>query len=305
MDIMNLLRTFVAVADEGNMVKAADTLTYAQPTVSLHLKALEEHFGTPLLQYRDKRYELTEEGQVLYDYATTLLHLVREAHEAISEFRDLERGSLKVGATSNIGVYVLPVILSRFRRKYPKVEVTVAIDKSWTIQKQVLRGELNVGIVEAHARETPQLAVEPWYEDPLVLIASPNHPWAEVRAVRPDELGQYLFVTGEQGSGTRTVLESQLGASAGKIRVAMQLGSTEAVKRAVESNLGVSIVTKSSVTREIELGTLRSVDIEGTRLCKTFQLVYPKNRHLTAATKRFLTEMRALKERVMPLELDG
>ncbi|MEW6230142.1 MAG: LysR family transcriptional regulator, partial [Bacillota bacterium] len=145
---MTLLRTFVTLAEEGTMSKAADALSYAQPTVSLHLKALEEHYGVPLAEYKGKRYVLTEEGKVLHEYATTILHLAREASDAMTEFRSLERGSLKVGATSNIGVYVLPGLLSHFRCKYPGVRVTVLIDKSWVIQTQVQQGELNVGIVE-------------------------------------------------------------------------------------------------------------------------------------------------------------
>jgi len=301
---MSLMRTFVTLVEEGTMGKTAEVLSYAQPTVSLQMKALESHFGVPLAEYRGRRYVLTEEGKVLHEYATTILHLAREATEAIGEFRNLDRGTLKVGATSNIGVYVLPGVLAHFRVKYPGVKVSVLIDKSWVVQDQVQQGELNVGIVEAHVRDGPHVVVEPWQDDPLVLIASPRHPWAKAGSIAPERLGEHPFVTGERGSGTRTVLESQLGPAARSMRVALELGSTEAVKRAVESDLGVSIVTRSSVTRELALGTLECVPITGVKLYKTFSLVYPRNRHLTAATKRFLAELRQLRGSVLPLGTD-
>ncbi len=303
MDLMALFRTFVTLSEQGTMSKTADALTYAQPTVSLHIKALEEHYGVPLVEFKNKRYVLTEEGAVLHDYATTILHLAREAADALAEYKSLEKANLKVGATSNIGVYVLPGLLSHFRARYPGVQVTVRIDKSWVVQAQVQQGELNVGIVEAHAQASPNMVVEPWQEDPLVLIASPRHPWASAGDVAPEQLSEAPFITGERGSGTRAVLETQLGPAARSLRVAMELGSTEAVKRAVESDLGVSIVTRSSVTREVAAGTLRAVPIRGIALHKTFSLVYPRRRRLTAATKAFLAELRALRGSALPLGL--
>ncbi len=300
-DLMTLLKTFVTLNEQGTMSKTADMLTYAQPTVSLHIKALEEHYGVPLVEFKGKRYVLTEEGQVLHNYATTILHLTREAADALAEFKSLERGSLKVGATSNIGVYVLPGLLFHFRCRYPGVKVTVLIDKSWVIQAEVQQGELNVGIVEAHVQESPLLVAEPWQDDPLVLIASPRHPWSAAGQVDPEQLTDEPFITGERGSGTRSILEAQLGPTARALKVALELGSTEAVKRAVESDLGVSIVTQSSVTREVAAGTLSCIPIRGVALHKTFSLVYPRNRHLTSSTKAFLAELRRLRGSALPL----
>ncbi len=301
MDLMTLFKTFVTLNEQGTMSKTADVLTYAQPTVSLHLKALEEYYGVPLAEFKGRRYALTEEGQVLHQYATTILHLTNEATDALTEFKTLERGSLKVGATSNIGVYVLPGVLSLFRCRYPGVKVTVLIDKSWVIQAQVQQGELGVGIVEAHVEESPHLVVEPWQDDPLVLIVSPRHPWSAAGEVAPEQLADEPFVTGERGSGTQSVLEAQLGPVARTLRVALELGSTEAVKRAVESDLGVSIVTQSSVAREVAAGILTTIPIRNVVLHKTFSLVYPRNRYLTSVTKSFLTEIRRLRGTSLPL----
>lgn len=298
MDILTLFGSFVAVATHGSVSKAADALSYAQPTVSAHIKSLEQYYGVPLFEFRNKRYVLTEEGKVLHSYATTMLHLAREASDAIMEFRVLERGILRVGATSNIGVYLLPTIISSFRRQFPNIAVTVLIDRTRIIATKVGEGELNVGMVEADVTESPNITVEPWRRDPLVLITSPEDPWALRERVTPDELGDRPFITGERGSGTRRILERQLGEAARKINTAFELGSTEAVKRAVESNLGVSIVTESSVSREVEIGTLRSIPIDGVELYKSFSLIYPSNRYLTAATRRFLSMLRNMREPV-------
>ncbi|MEW6107081.1 MAG: LysR family transcriptional regulator [Bacillota bacterium] len=296
MDLLNLLGTFVALAEHGTVSRAADALNYAQPTVSMHIKALQQYYGVPLFEFRKKRYVLTDEGEVLHGYARAILHLAQEAMDAIGEFKTCERGSLRVGATSNVGVYVLPRILSTFRQRFPGISVSVLIDRTRVIATKVCECELNVGIVEAEVEENHRITVEPWIKDRLVLIVSPEDAWASRDRIRPDELVDRPFVAGERGSGTRRILDRELGEVSRKINVALELGSTEAVKRAVESNLGVSIVTESSVYREVRLGALRCIPIDGVEMHKTFSLIYPSSRYLTAATRRFLSVLRGMKE---------
>ncbi|MEW6046481.1 MAG: LysR family transcriptional regulator [Bacillota bacterium] len=296
MDLLNLLGTFVALAEHGTVSRAADALSYAQPTVSMHIKALQQYYGVPLFELRNRRYVLTDEGEVLHGYARAILHLAQEAMDAISEFKTCQRGSLRVGATSNVGVYVLPRILSMFQQRFPGISISVLIDRTRVISTKVSEGELNVGIVEAEVEEGHQITVEPWIKDRLVLIVSPEEPWASRDSISPHELLHRPFVTGERGSGTRRILDRELGEISRKINVVLELGSTEAVKRAVESNLGVSIVTESSVYREVRLGVLRCIPIEGVQMYKTFSLIYPCNRYLTAATRRFLSLLRSMKE---------
>ena len=296
MNLTTLYQTFVTLAELGTMSKTADALSYSQPTVSMQIEALEKHYGVPLLEFRKMRYVLTEEGKVLHSYATTILRLVQEASEAIGEFKALERGTLRVGATSNIGVYLLPNILSSFRRKFPGITVSVLIDHPRIIEERVLESALNLGILEAAVADNHRLIVEPWREEPLLLITSPKHPWASRRSIAPDELLGSPFVVGGRGSGTSRVLDAQLGGTGRKIKVELDLGSTEAVKKAVESNLGISIVNQSSVSREIRLGTLQCVPIEGVELHKTFCLIWPRDRHLTLATTRFLSLLRDMRD---------
>lgn len=292
MDLLHYLRTFVCLAENKTMAKATDILQYAQPTISTHIANLESYYGCPLIDFQNRKYVLTEEGTCLYNYAVKILAIVTEAHTAIEEFRSLERGTLMIGSSSNIGVYMLPKILGLFREHYPDISLRVFIDRTQAIEKKVVDYELNIGIVEADVYNT-NLKVEFFRKEPLVLIVSPLHPWAKREGIKADELLTMPFVVGEQGSGTRRFLERQIGDIINHVNISLELGSTEAVKKAVENSLGISIVVESAITRELQSGTLVSVPITGVEIYKEYKIIYPSNKYLTEGTKRFLSILRS------------
>ncbi len=286
------LKSFYVLAQKGSYSLTAETLYITQPAVSVHIKALEEFFGVVLFEKVAKKFVLTEAGHTLYQYAGRIFKLINETERTIREFNLLERGSVHLGASSNIGVYMLPSILGEFKTKYPKIHVDVTIGVTRVIEQKILNYEVDVGVVEAQIK-SPEIFREPWKKERLVLITSPRHPWAALGKITPAQMKEGQFVVGESGSGTGYVVSQKLPSVAAEFKEFLRLGSTEAVKRAVAENLGVSIVGESTVSREIEMGILSRIDIAGAELTKELSIVFRKEKLLTPAHKemiRFISE---------------
>lgn len=296
---LHQIRTFLAIAERESLTKAAEDLNISQPTASVHLHALETYYGAKLFVYSGHRLNLTDPGRVLYRYAKKLLALEVEAKRSVEAFIHLECGKISLGASSNIGVYVLPKLLAKFEAMHPKIEMKVFIGVTRAVEEKLLAREIDLGIVEAQVSST-DLVVEPWLEDNLVVIVPPQHPWALLKEVTADQLVLESFVVGEPGSGTRRVMKAQMGDLVEKIRVVLEVGSTEAVKRTVEAGLGISVVGESCVVRERQLKTLSVLSIAGLSLRKEFSIVYVKDVPRSPAPEEFL---RFLKSERPSLEL--
>lgn len=276
------------------MAEAMDELFYAQPTISSHITDLESYYECSLLIYRNKQYTLTEEGQELYGYAQKMLAMALEAGTAIAGFNEAGRGTFSIGASTNIGIYMLPDILGSFRLLYPGLRIKVTVARTYQIQQKVEDYEIHLGIVEADLSVDCSLKADVFKREPLVLIVSPTHPLAKREHVSVEEVIQQPFIVGEPGSGTRRVLERQVGSIMNTIDISLELGSTEGVKKAVENSLGVSIVVASAVSRELAAGTLIAVPIQGFAPYKEYKLIYPQDKYQTDGTSKFLTHIRSL-----------
>lgn len=286
MDI-HQLKTFITLAKTSHFSRAAEELFLTQPAVSMHIKALEEYYQAPLFQRIDQRYVLTEPGKILHKYAEKVFNVINEAKRSLAGFNQLDFGSLFIGASSNIGVYVLPKLLGEFKSRFPNIEIQVSIGPTYIIESKILTNEIDIGIVETPTRSAEIVDIFHW-EERLVLIVSPRHPWAQLRKVDPSQLPDEFFIVGERGSGTRKVMEDALGEVVKKIKVFLELGSTEAVKKAVEENLGVSVVMHCSVTRELKLKTLKAIAISEVDLKKRINIIHLKGKYLTPAFNKFV-----------------
>lgn len=286
MDI-HQLKTFITLAKTSHFSRAAEELFLTQPAVSNHIKALEEYYQIPLFQKIDQKYVLTEPGKILYGYAERVFNVINEAKRSLDGFSQLDFGSLFIGASSNIGVYVLPKLLGEFKSRYPKIEIKVSIGPTYLIESKMLANEIDIGIVEAPTRSAEIVDAFHW-EEKLSLIVSPRHPWAKANKIDPAQLSDEFFIVGEKGSGTRKVMVDALGEVVNKLRVLLELGSTEAVKKAVEENLGVSVVMDCSVTRELKQKTLKTVAISEADLKKRINVIHLKGKYCTPAFNKFV-----------------
>jgi DNA-binding transcriptional LysR family regulator len=289
------LRVFREVARERSFSRAAKALYISQPSVSYQVGELERELQVELFSQTGRQIHLTEAGQILYQYAQEIGGLLDDALLAMQDLRGLERGTLRVGASTTSGIYVLPEILGAFKKAHPKVEVRLEIGNWQRVQARLLENELDLVVAGEPARQ-PRLAVEPLMPNELVVVASPQHPLAGERGVTLERLARESFIIREAGSGTRSTVERLLAERGLTLPVAMELGSNGAIKQAVAAGLGLAILSQQAITLELQVGRLVVLDVEGFPVHRTWNIVYRSDVHLAipaVAFRQFLRDWAA------------
>jgi DNA-binding transcriptional LysR family regulator len=290
---LHQLRTLRAVADHLSFSAAASDLHLSQPSVSYQVKELEEALGVDLLDRQGKRVRLTEAGEILYDYARRILNLVDEAAVAIEQLRGLERGSLRVGASTTVGIYVVPLALGAFKKRNPGLHVALEIGSRERLQAGVLNGELDVAVLSPPVKD-PELECLPFMDDELVLVVPAGHRLAAQKRVTLADFAGEPFLMREPASDTRQKVEEAARRAGVHLQVAMELGSNGAIKHAVEGGLGVAVLSRHAVTLERSSGDLVVVDVDGFPICRPWCVAHLRRRRLPAQVGAFVAFLREL-----------
>jgi DNA-binding transcriptional LysR family regulator len=288
------LKVFRAVAKHLSFRKAAEELYLSQPAVSLQIKALEEEVGLQLFDRSGSQIGLTPAGGTLLRYADQVDTLATEAEGALACFRGEVRGKLAIGASLTIAQYVLPRLLGPFLQQNPHLEIAVATHNTERVIGDVVEQQSALGLIEGPARRR-DVALEPVLEDELVVIAPPAHEWAEQRQIEVEQLRSVPLLLREQGSGTRLVAELALrkaGLRPRDLHVIFEFDMTEAIKSGVEAGLGIGIVSRWTIRKELELGTLRIIAVRGLRMRRNFSAVYRAGPEPQGAAQSFLRFVR-------------
>jgi DNA-binding transcriptional LysR family regulator len=281
------LRTFKAVADLGSFSLAARQLRLSQPSVSYQVKELEEALGLPLLDRLSKRIQLTEAGSILYGYARRTLDVLDEAALALEEMRGIKRGNLRVGASTTVGIYLLPAALGAFKKLHPGLVISLEIGTRVSVQEKVLRSELDLAVVGPALKDS-DLAIIPFLSDELVVVAPAGHRLAKKRGLTLKDLGAEPFVMREPASGSRWSLEKAARKAGVKLQVAMELGSNGAIKHAVESGLGLAVLSRYACLLELSSGRLVELDVRGFPIRRDWHIVHLRRRKLPASVQAFV-----------------
>ncbi|HVH64021.1 MAG TPA: LysR substrate-binding domain-containing protein [Candidatus Dormibacteraeota bacterium] len=281
------LRTFKTVVDLTSFSAAALRLKLSQPSVSYQIKELEEALGLPLLDRLGKKVQLTEAGAVLYGYVRQMLGVLDEATVAIEEMRGIQRGSLRIGASTTVGIYLLPAALGAFKKLHPGLVISLEIGSRARVQEQVLRNELDLAVV-GPALKDPDLAVIPFMNDELIVVAPASHPLASRKNLTLKVLAEQPFVMREAASGSRWSLEKAARKAGAKLMVAMELGSNGAIKHAVESGLGLAVLSRYACALELSSGRLVELDVRGFPIRRDWHIVHLRRRRLPAPVKAFI-----------------
>ncbi|MBM6387411.1 MAG: LysR family transcriptional regulator [Paenibacillus sp.] len=288
------LHIFYTVAEKGSFSAAAQALHMTQPAVTMQIQSLEDYFGTKLLHRSTKKIELSEAGRTLLPHAKRSVELVRQTDEAMSAFTQMLQGRLQLGASLTIGEYVLPRMLGPFARQYPDISIVMKVMNTTQIMDDILKHQLNFGLIEAPIHH-PDMIVEPVMQDELKLIVPAGHALADRGEVELEEVMAYPFVLREKGSGTRQVMEDQLqkkNIDPQDMNVVMELGSTGAVKSAVEAGVGITMLSPSSVQHELALGLVHIVEIRGLAFKRQFYAIHLKSSLLPLSAVAFLNYLR-------------
>ena len=288
------LRVFCAVAETKSFSKASELIHLTQPAVSLQIQAMEELYETRLFDRSGNSINLTPAGEILYKRAKEILALYAEAQQNISEITGAIKGSLSIGASSTIGNYLLPHIIAAFKKKVPQVNISLVVSNTKTITERLNAGEIDIALVEGDVSKQ-RFSVETLISDELVVIMSPAHPWAERRGLSAIELTKEPLILREEGSGTRQIILKHLdehGIKLDQLKIALVLGSTEAIKGAVEEGLGVSIMSGWAVRKWLKQGLLKAATFKDLKFHRNFTIISPKRNYSTHTAKEFLNFLR-------------
>lgn len=294
MDLWQLY-IFCKVVDHQSFSKAGRTVHLSQPTVSSHIKDLENHFECRLIDRLAKKAVPTRAGELLYSYARRLIDLRNEAETALAEFHGKIKGRLVIGGSTIPGAYILPRMVGAFTKRHPEVTIALKIGDTEAIINNILSGIIEFGIVGARAGEK-KLAQDRLVEDEMCLLIPDGHKWTDRKKVTLKMLADEPFIVREPGSGTLKSLQMNLGhtgKSMENFKIVAEMGSTEAIIQGIKGGLGVSILSRIAVTESLHAGTLKALAIEGLNLKRSFYLTRHKYRSpspLSRAFTEFLKE---------------
>ncbi len=288
MDI-HALEVFCRIVETRSFSRAAKAVSRTQPTVSGHIKHLEEEVGTRLFDRLGKEVRPTKAGEILYRYATEILRLRAAAVQALDEHKGRLRGSLLIGGSNIPGEYILPALLARFKGRYPEIALSLRVGSSRGVVAAVAEGEYEVGMVGARF-EDPRLEYVRFAGDEVVLAVPAGHPWASRRRVSLADVAKGPLILREPGSGTRKAMEeafARAGIEPPEGAVVAELGSNEAVRQAVRGGAGCSFISRRAIEGELKQGTLATVPVEGLKMTRDFYMVTHRRRSRSPAGEAF------------------
>lgn len=280
------LKIFIAVAETGQMSKAAQLCYLTQPTVSQAIRELEEHYGTLLFERLSKRLHITPSGQRLLIYARRLVQEYNQLEESMRG--ESQKKHLRIGATMTVGACLMPQLLNQMQKKQPSLELYSYVANTSTVEKKLLDSTLDIGLVEGVV-SSPDLISIPVIDDYLVLACSSSHTLAGRETISLRELEGQPFVMRERGSGTRSLFEHYAAEKHLKLTVACESNSTEAIKNAVMENNYLAVISARLLMREAQAGTIHLFRNRSKRWNRCFYLVYHKD-------KQFNEEMALLRD---------
>ncbi|MGA0939571.1 MAG: LysR family transcriptional regulator [Burkholderiaceae bacterium] len=288
---LHQLRIFQAVAAHNSFARAAEALHLSPPTLSLQVKQLANTVGQPLFEQLGKKIFLTSAGQTLADAAMDISKRVDLLAEDLSALQGVERGRLKLAILTTVK-YTLPKLLGGFCAAHPGIEVSMVVGNRENLLQRLARNDDDLYIM-GQPPEHMELICEDFADNPLVLVAPPNHPLAAQTAIAPDALNGAPFIMREPGSGTRLTTERFFTEAGVEVVNRLEVGSNEAIKQTVAGGLGLAVLSATTVVSELTLGELVKLDVQGFPLIRRWHLVYARGKRLSPAAlafKRWLAE---------------
>ena len=259
------LKVFQSVAKCLSFTKAAESLHMTQPAVTFQVRQLEEHFNTRLFDRAHNKVTLTPTGEKVAEFADKIFGIYAEMESSVRELTGEISGALTIGASTTIAEYMLPALLGEFKTRHPEISLRLKVSNTEGIVAMVEENVIDLGVVEAPVANR-NLIVEVCHEDDLVVVASPDHELVKRGLmVKPEDIKLYPFVSREEGSGTREVILQYLiqeGINPHDLDICLELGSPEALKGAVEAGLGISIISRSTISKELKLNTLVALQLD-------------------------------------------
>jgi DNA-binding transcriptional LysR family regulator len=282
------LKVFCDLAETESFTKAAQINSVTQSAVSQQISSLERIFKSLLIERSKKRFRLTREGQVLYDYSKQIIQTYESLHSRLQELKDIISGTIRVATIYSIGLHDLPPYIKKFMKNYPTVNIHVEYRRANQVYEDVFSNVVDLGLV-AYPMKDSKLEIIPLRKEPLVLICYPQHPFAKQKSIKLKHLIDQKVIGFEPDIPTRKALDKILREYGVDVKHVMEFDNVETGKRAVEIDAGISIVPLGTVTQEVAKQTLAAVEIEDGEFFRPLAAIYKKNKVLSPAMKQFLS----------------
>lgn len=285
------LQVFVAAAQQQSVSRAAESLALSQSAASSSLSELERQSGCQLFDRAGKRLTLNSLGHQLLPQAVALLDQAKAVEDLLKGKSGF--GSLAVGATLTVGNYLATLLIGGFMQRHPECRVTLHVQNTQHIVQQVAHYEIDLGLIEGQCQH-PDITVEPWVEDQLVVFCAPQHALAKAGQASIAQLAQEAWIMRERGSGTRLTFEQAMRHHPQPLNIRLELEHTEAIKRAVESGLGIGCISRLALKDAFRRGSLVALETPELDLTRQFYFIWHKLKYQSAAMREFISQCRAL-----------
>jgi len=281
------LKVFCDLTETESFTKAAQINGVTQSAVSQQISSLERQFKSLLIERSKKKFRLTREGQVLYDYSKQIIGTYDALHSKLQEIKDIISGTIRVATIYSIGLHDLPPYVKRFLKAYPTVNIHVEYRRANQVYEDVLGNVVDLGLV-AYPTKDIKLEIIPIKKDPLVLVTHPHHPLAKAKAIKLKAIAGQKFISFEPDIPTRKAIDKVLREHNIEVNHVMEFDNIETVKRAVEIDAGIAIVPLSTITQEVQKQTLASIALDDADMFRPLAAIYKKSKVLSPAIKQFL-----------------
>ena len=279
------LEIFDAVARHLSHSRAAKELYLSQPAISMQIKQLERSVGLALFDQVGKVIHLTEAGQEMLRYSRNIAQQLEEMDAMFGEMKGLERGRLNISAVSTAS-YFMPQLLAKFIQQHPKIKVSLHVANRDAAIKLLADNSADLAIMGQPPEGTDMLS-KSFMQNPLVVIAAPDHPLTKLRDIKPKQLAQETFLLREQGSGTRGVVERYFASHKLKLPTHMEMDTNEAIKQSVQAGIGLGIISLHGIELELEMKRLRVLSVDNFPIMRHWHIVHRKDKRLSNAAHAF------------------
>ena len=277
---LNQLKIFYLAAKQGSLSAAAQALYITQPAVTKGIQRLQEHYEIKLFNRFGKKMALTDAGEVLYGIAESIFELENQAEESLRDFQQRKRGFIQILSSESFGSYYLPFIINRFSKENPRIRISVNLLPTEQVVEKTATLACDLGFI-SYPVPHKKLFMREVLEDSYQIIVPAGHPLASKSVIEPEDLAGQSLIVHEKGSAPRKSTEEFLRRHNITIPIPLELSNNEAIKTAVEEGLGVAVITRRVVSKEIEMGTLRAIPLSDPAMKRKFYLIHHKDKYIS------------------------
>jgi DNA-binding transcriptional LysR family regulator len=284
---LNQLKIFYLAAKNGSLSAAAESLYITQPAVTKGIQRLQEHYEIKLFNRFGKKMALTDAGEVLYGIAESIFEMENRAEESLRDFQQRKRGFIRILSSESFGAYYLPFILDRFSRVNPRVRVSMEILPTELIVERTATLANDIGFI-SYPVPHKKLVAREILEDSYLVIVPTGHPFASKSFIEPGDLAGHSLIVHEKGSAPRQSIEEYLQRHNVSVTIPLELSNNEAVKTAVEEGLGVAVITRRVVSKEIGIGSLTAIPLSDPAMTRKFYLIHHKDKYISRSLQSLI-----------------